>query len=210
MTPADTFSSIVRLVPQWYRAEHGPFRFETKVNDETLSFYSLRNLTPDLYRFWKTVRSRLPKYVEEAANGTASFAECLQESIVEQWLHSKAALTAWGKVIGYVRFLLNRTCENLPVAVNLLIDDEIGEHDITEPSLNKFVDQDSASSPLTFLRCDRMLRFISYEEIAWSQVTDPSSYTFHPEFLHPFHCILNATPSRPVFQSMSLAIVMWS
>ncbi len=151
MTPDDTFSSIVRLVPHWYRAEHGPFRFETKVNDEIFSFHSLRNLTPDLCGFWKTVQSRLPKYIEEASKGTASFVECLHESLVEQWLRSKDVLTDWGKVIGYVRFLLNCTCENLPVAVNLVVDEQIGEYDIA----------------------DRLLRFISYEEIPWAD-TEPA------------------------------------
>lgn len=194
MTPAETFSTIIRLVPHWYRAEHGPFHFDTTVNGETFHFFSLRNLTPDLFSFWNGIKSRLPQYVEQAAKGTASVAECLQESLVERWLRSKEALTAWDKVIAYVRFLLNRTCENLPVAVNLVIDEQVGEHDITEPSLNKFIDQ-IAASPFTFLRCDRLLRFLSYDEIPWSAVSDPTSYTFHPEFLHPFHCFLRSTPS---------------
>lgn len=194
MTPFETFSTVVRLVPHWYQADHGPFRFETKVNGESLHFCTLRNLTPDLRSLWSSIQSNMPGFVEQAVTGTPSVAECLQETVVKRWLTIRDAATAWDKVIGYVRFLLNRTCENLPVAVNLIIDEQTGEHDITEPSLNKFIDQ-IASSPHTFLRCDRLLRFISYEEIPWSAITDPSSYTFHPEFLHPFHCILKSTPS---------------
>jgi hypothetical protein len=75
MTPADTFATIVRLVPHWYRAEHGPFRFETTVNEEVFCFHSLRNLTPDLWSFWSTIQSRLSHYLDESAKGTASFAE---------------------------------------------------------------------------------------------------------------------------------------
>lgn len=194
MTPQETFANVIKLVPHWYQAEHGPFSFKAKHGEESFRFFSHRNLTPNLSSFWRFIQSKLPGHIEQAASGSASVAECLQESLVEQWLRSKDALVDWRKVIGYVRFCLNRTSENLPVAVNLVIDTEQGEDDLTNPFLSKFVDQ-IASSPFTFLRCDRRLGVLSYEEIPWSSVTDPNSYTFHPEFLHPFHCLLNSNPT---------------
>jgi hypothetical protein len=194
MTPQETFSTLIKLVPHWYQAEHGPYRFDANHGDEAFHFFSQRNLTPDLSTFWRSMKSSLPKYIEQAQSGSASVVECVQESLVERWLKSKDGLADWKKVISYVRFLLNRTSENLPVAVNLVIDTESGEDDLTSPSLSKFIDQ-IASSPFTYLRCDRLMRLLAYEEIPWASVTDPISYTFHPEFLHPFHCVLNSSPT---------------
>ncbi len=189
MTPQETFSHIIKLVPHWYQAEHGTNASEARLDDETFRFFSHRRLTPQLAAFWQIIQSKLPRCIEQARSGSASIAEYIQESLVEQWLISKDALVDWKKLIGYIRFLQNRTCENLPVAVNLVIDSEQGDHDLTNPSLAKFIDQ-IASSPFTYLRCDRRLQLLSFEEIAWSSVSDPTSYTFHPEFLHQFHCIL--------------------
>lgn len=194
MNSSQTFSAMVRLVPHWYQAEHGPFRFEAQVNTDTFHFCTLRNLTPDLRDFWNHIQSNLPQFLDQSAHGTASITECIQESLAERWLSSKGSSVLWEKVIEYLRFLLNRTCENLPVTTNIVIDEGAGTHDVTEPSLNKFIDQ-IASSPFTFLRCDRQMRFLSYEEVPWSGISDPRSYTFHPEFLHPFHCILRESPS---------------
>ncbi len=190
MSPQETFSAIIKLVPHWYQAEHGPFSYKARCGDEQFEFFTQRKLTPDLRTFWNSIRSVLPQYIEQATSGSPSVVECLQESLVERWLRSKDELCDWKKVIGYIRFLLNRTSENLPVAVNLVIDTEKGEDDLTNPSLSKFIDQ-IASSPFTYLRCDRKLQLLSYEEISWASVTDPNSYTFHPEFLHQFHCVLN-------------------
>ena len=36
---------------------------------------------------------------------------------------------------------------------------------------------------------------MSYEEIPWSAIHESQSYTFYPEFLHPFHCVLGSDPT---------------
>lgn len=89
MTPDETFSTIVRLVPHWYRAEHGPHQYHETVTGYEFGFCSLRNLTPDLYDLWNDIEHDLNKWIAQASEGTPSFTECLQESIVIRWLERK-------------------------------------------------------------------------------------------------------------------------
>ena len=65
------------------------FSTNEKVTGHGFGFCSLRRLTSDLNALWESIQSDLPKYIEQASNGTPSFAECLQESIVVRWLTFK-------------------------------------------------------------------------------------------------------------------------
>ena len=120
----------------------------------------------------------------------------LLESLAIDWLQAIQA-TDWARLIKFLETVARRTYENQPVALNLIIRAGNGVGDITGPHLQKFFDQ-FASSPFSYLAVDGDLRLMHYGEVEWSQVEPPTSYKFHPEFLHPIHSVMDARTFRPI------------
>jgi hypothetical protein len=76
------------------------------------------------------------------------------------------------------------------VTKNLLVtSNQDGSHDITQSRHAKIFDVLS-SSPNCFIKVDKELRFVGYDEIKWESIQDTEEYKFHPEFLQPFHSVL--------------------
>ncbi|QDT32394.1 diadenylate cyclase [Thalassoglobus polymorphus] len=195
MKAVELFKRIVEMVPQWYEADAGAVRHELKIGDDFFTFYSHIELTPALNQFWNTVKIRINDFADFVENQPPSIGDCIQESLVKVWLEIENNSIDWDKVLAYAHFLKNRTCENLPVSVNLVIlPDQNGDGDINDPALNKLLDQ-LAVSRTTYISCDGQLRPISFENIKCSEVFEPQDYTFHPEFLHPFNCLLKRLQS---------------
>lgn len=182
-------AEIIGLVPQWYQAECGPHRYWLTVGENRECFYNHRRLTPALEGFLshmqKTIREIDLHYFERYPG----LLDVLLEGFAKEWLRIQSPRVNWKSVVRYFDRLSNRTFENQPVAMNLVIRQGEGQGDITQPHFQKVFDQ-LASSPYCFLAVDSKLRLIEYGEVEWSQVRTPLGYKHYPEFLHPIHGVL--------------------
>lgn len=182
--------AVISLVPQWYTADCGPVPLQSQLGDTIVQYYSHRRPTPKLYDFVRDVLGELRPLVAMANADSSLFFEFIQERGAVRWLKRHDALVDWPGLISYLSALSRRTHENVPVSVNLVVSSGEGSFPVPTQALQKAFDQ-LATSPFTYLRIDKRLRYLGYEEIAWSQVRDATSYHFHPQFLHPLHCILH-------------------
>jgi hypothetical protein len=191
-TEAEIGREIIRLVPHWYEAQCGPEKYSVPVGGHTAYFYNHCKLTPSLRTFLGKIRARTRELSLEYFTRLPGLTDVLLETFAIEWLQIHSNAIDWVRLIKYMEAVARRTYENQPVSVNLLIREGEGTGDITEPGLQKFLDR-LASSPFSYLTLDPDLRLIDYGEVDWGQVKTPGSYQFHPEFLHPIHCIMTAT-----------------
>ena len=189
MTEVEIAAEIIGMVPHWYQAEHGPYRYSLTVGEHQEHFYNHCQLTPLLERFLAQVQERM-KQVQLHYFGTfPGLIDVLLESLAVEWLQIHDSRTDWKRVVKYLDELSRRTFENQPVALNLIIRPGEGSGDITQAQLQKVFDE-LASSPMTFLAVDPNFRLLNYGEVHWSQLKGDVSYKFYPETLHPIHSIL--------------------
>jgi hypothetical protein len=186
---AEIAAEIIDLVPHWYQADCGPERYSLKVHEHRAVFYNHRKLTPALDKFLSIVQRRLKELQFEYFRIFPSLIDVLLENLAIEWLEIHSPQTDWKRLIKYLEELSRRTHENQPVGLNLIIKSGTGRGDITQPRLQKILDQ-LASSPFSFLAVAPDLELIDYGEVSWSQVNGNLSYKFYPEFLHPIHCVL--------------------
>lgn len=184
--------AAISLVPNWYTAECGPNKYSVSIEGEEYSFFSLRKKTPLLDRFYNLMNINLTDMCRQTKTYRSPlFHELIQERLVLQWLEFHSSDVQWKDLLYYFRELSRRTYENHPVTVNMVIDPESGHggRRIDLAKRQKFLDQ-LASSPFTYFRVDNRLKIFGLEEIRWADIDDSTSYKFLPEFLHPFHSIL--------------------
>ena len=180
-------AAVVDLVPQWYDADHGPCQQSLTVGGTTRTFWSTRRLTPELSRLRNVARSQLNGWLATLSDPPRPReVEAVQEALVLKWLEITAPRADWVKLFSYVERVRQRSYENTPVVLNLIVGEEGGTQDVTAPAIQKVLDP-LASSPHVYLRVDRELRFVGCEDILWSEVEDSDDYKFHPEFLHPVY-----------------------
>lgn len=186
---AEVGAEIVNLVPHWYMADCGPERYSLPIGRHAVTFFNHRKLTPNLAAFWKRVCTKTRELPLEYFAQFPGLIDVLLESLAIEWLRIHSPTTDWPRLIKYLEAVARRTHENQPVAANIVIRPGRGWGDITQPYVQKVLDR-LASSPYSFLTVDPDLRLIEYGEVDWTQLVAPLSYKFHPEFLHPIHCIM--------------------
>lgn len=184
--------AAISLVPNWYKADCGPHRYSVSVEGEEYSFYSLRRKTPLLDRLYNLMNVNVTNLCRATRNiRSPLFRELVQETFALQWLDFHSLDVKWKDLLYYFRDLSQRTYENHPVTINMVISSKEADSGrrIDLAKRQKFLDQ-LATSPFTYFRVDRRLKIMGLEEIRWNDVSDSTSYKFVPEFLHPFHSIL--------------------
>jgi hypothetical protein len=189
VTEAEIGREIIHLVPHWYEADCGPEKYSISLGDYTASFYNHCRLTPNLSAFLTRICARTRELPLKYFIELPSLIDVLLESFAIEWLKMYSSTTDWARLIKYLETVARRTYENQPVALNLLIRAGEGRGDITQPHLQKFLDR-LASSAFSYFAVDPELRLLEYGEVEWSQVNNAASYKFHPEFLHPIHCVM--------------------
>ncbi|KGJ90915.1 hypothetical protein [Colwellia psychrerythraea] len=181
------FDSIIGAVPQWFESTEDEGKHSFTIGDSTFYFDSHRWLTPILHELRSHCEERMSQWISDLPLFLSSTArKDITQDITMFWLNRLNKNIDWYKFIAYAEELLFRTYENIPVSINLLISPiETGQADITESSVQKFIDP-LATSMQTYLKVDSNAQFISYEQINWSQIEDTAGYKFNPEFLQPF------------------------
>lgn len=190
MDEVTAINSVIDMIPNWYRAERGPFRHELSLGDASVPFFSHRRFTPKLNDFFAGAKGEVSGLLPIASQlPRVTGIEFLQQRLAEMWLKQREGTIEWGKLIDYLTEMAQRTYENLRVTTNLVITEGAGETDVTSPEIQKVFDQ-LATSTHTFVRIDHGLRFIGYEHVKWGEVSDTEYYKFHPEFLQPIASVL--------------------
>jgi hypothetical protein len=191
-TEAEIGREIIRLVPHWYEAVHGPEHYSIPIGSRTVRFCNHCRLTPALRTFLARICARTQSLPLEHFVNLPGLIDVLLESFAIEWLQMHSPSTDWVRFIKYLESIARRTYENQPVALNLIIRQGQGTGDITRPYIQKFFDR-LASSTFSYLAVDSDLRLIEYGEVGWSEVKASTSYKFHPEFLHPIHSVMEDT-----------------
>ena len=207
MSKDDVVDAVIGMVPNWYRAPYGPRRFDIYHNTGTTSFCCHRNLTPGLGHLRDQINATLPNLLALPVAYNPGFADIAQEHFATTWLTYHDKKVPWKKVLRHLLRLSKRTYENSPVALNLIISDGTGTHDVSTQQYQKFFDQ-LAGSPFSYLRVDRQMNLFSYNEIKWSEIQESEEYKFHPEFLHPFQGMLDSGDFSVHLTSQGDVIIM--
>ncbi len=178
------FKTIVSVVPQWYTASHGPNRKLLKLGNSSIGFCSPRPLPIVLQRLLGFAQEHVEHWLE-LINTFPEAVELIQERLALKWLMFHGSDISWQDLLDYFRTLRYRTYENEQVNLNLVVGEGNGSLQVTSPALQKLLDP-LATSLHVFLRVDKSLRFLDYQEISWSEIDETREYKFHPEFLQPF------------------------
>lgn len=183
-------NTVIDTVPNWYRSNIGNNVYRIKLNDISVEFASHRAKTPDLQTLYDYMYSKLEKWYDNLPSiPTRTSMKNIGEDIAIEWLGIYSSSVNWRKLISYLEDLSFRSYENSPVSLNLVITEERGTQDITDQGLQKVLDP-LASSQQVFIVVDHELRYVSYDQINWSEIKESKGYKFNPEFLQPYSSVL--------------------
>jgi hypothetical protein len=179
--------AVISLVPGWYQLCGGKLALTLEFGEMPRTFYAVRNLTPQMWdlKLYAEQRSEVFDNLSETYPRPVAI-DIIQEDLALKWLRLTAPDIEWTKVLAYFRELSERTYENATVIKNVIVTpNQRGTFDITHSKHAKIFDVLS-SSPHCFIKVDKKLRFVDYNEIKWESIKDTKEYKFHPEFLHAF------------------------
>lgn len=185
-------NDCIKLVPNWYQADCGPYSFSLKIDGEEYPFFNQIYNTPQLNKLLESMNDKITSYVKPSKNANhLLFREFIQEQFVLEWLGGHSTDIQWNEIIFYLHALSRRTYENQCVTMNMIINEEENQKGtrIDLAQNQKLLDQ-LATSPFTYFRVDPHLRTMSYEEIRWDEIKNSQSYKYLPEFLNPFRSTL--------------------
>ena len=183
-------NTVIDTVPNWYRSNIGNNVYRIKLNDFSVEFASHRAKTPDLQTLYNYMYSKLEKWYDNLPSiPTRTSMKHIGEDIAIEWLGIYSSSVNWRKLISYLEDLSFRSYENSPVSLNLVITEARGTQDITDQGLQKVLDP-LASSQQVFIVVDHELKYVSYDQISWSEIEESKGYKFNPEFLQPYSSVL--------------------
>jgi hypothetical protein len=207
ITEAEIGREIIRLVPDWYEAAHGPEQHAFTVGEHTATFYHHRGVSQNLLFFLDRVRTITGDLPLHQFIQFPSLNDVLLETLAVEWLSIHSSKTDWFQLLKYLDAVARRTCENEPISLNLIIRDGEGKAAITEPALQKFLDR-LASSSFSYVAVDHELRLLDYGEVVWEDIKSIASRKFHPEFLHPIHSVMQETDISAHLTAQGDVIIM--
>lgn len=188
----DIANDCIKLVPNWYQANCGPYAFSLSIDGEEYPFYNLIYNTPNLNNLLVSMNSKITSYVKSSKHiHHLLVREFIQEQFVLEWLGYSSSEVKWDEILFYLHALSRRTYENQHVTMNMIIDVNQNEKGtrIDLDQHQKLLDQ-LGTSPFTYFRVDPCLKIIGYEEIRWDEIKNSQSYKYLPEFLNPFRSVL--------------------
>lgn len=184
-------SAIIRTVPQWYASNQCAHEYLLRFADSTAKLCSHRPITASLTALLDYAQSRLPVWQAQMPKiPTPSAIAKIGEDLAMRWLEVQDLSVDWNKWIAYAEELRLKTHENERIERNLIISSAVGSQDITDAAIQNVLDSLTAH-PQVFIRVDKHLRFIDYDEILWSEIKDSAEYKFSPEFLQPLLSVMH-------------------
>ena len=182
--------AIIDTIPQWYTAEHGPHQYKLITKQAQLQFFSYSPLSPKLQKFYEYANTMLPVWKRIMSTSPLPIhSDFIQGILALEWLKIFDSEINWRELLLFIRKTGNRSYENHPINLNLIISPGKGKNKIYSPDFNKFLDP-LASSQQVFFRVDKQLNFLEYDEIPWIKIKETEDYKFSPEFLQPIASVL--------------------
>lgn len=167
------------------------FKHTVTLNGIEYSFYSTRNITPNLRRFLDEVQDRSSDYCGGMPFTYGDFEEeYVERELTFFWLKNAQNFlldkSEWGEIITFVHELAGRTYENLSISKNLIINpNSTGCVDLRSLSEKKILDI-LATTNYTFVEVDELLRLIRYDCIEISDINAKTTYSDIPDFILPY------------------------
>ena len=183
-------NAVIDSIPQWYISEYSPYKYSFKLGRSKKSFCTQVPLSERLSDYYQYVNKMLQKWKYIISGSPLPVhIEFIQGILALKWLSYFNPDADWRNLFMFLRNCTFRSFENNPVKINLIISRGHGTVNITNPDFYKLIDP-IAQSDQVFIRIDKNLNFLSYEEIPWSLIKETEYYKFSPEFLQPFASIL--------------------
>lgn len=186
--------AVVEIKPHWYHAKSGPFPESIVVKGETYaSFYTAQHLSPEDESFKEHAQEEIEKIVDQSDDirrraYLRSEVEAFKLRLVKDWFEEYDDSVDWIRLFNYAELLRYRTYENDPVTLNMIIaQGEYGreEDDITsDEEFQKILDP-LGSSTHVYLRVDKQMRLLSYEQVGRDEIRYLGEYEKSPSFLLP-------------------------
>lgn len=118
----------------------------------------------------------------------------VEKQISAKWLSMKGSISKeeWFKIYDFLEELQERTYENTPVGINLIIvQNEHGVVPLNKIPEKKIIDV-LAESNYTYFKIDKNLNLINYLCINWNNTKDKEAYSSIPNFLQPYASVMNS------------------
>ncbi len=186
MTKDEAINSVINLVPQWTYDRLNDNPYLVTLQDASKNFYSHRYLTPDLEFLYNSINTELNEIflmINNISNSTGI--EVIQEHFVLLFLNHIQSSINWKKIIDYEKYISKRTYENEPISFNISITASSGTYDITDESIQKYLDPLTVSN-WSYINVDHNMQFVKYNSLPWTEITEPDEYKFYPDFLQPY------------------------
>lgn len=181
---------------------------DIKLNGENFVFYSVRNLTPIVYKFLD--------YIEAVSSGLCGISlcsvelekECVRRTLALKWIQMKYDIklddNKWREIIDYILFISSRTYENLPSSINMIINmDESGKENIKDIKEIKILDV-LATANYSYIEVDSNLNIIKYDCIDVGEIETKQHYSDIPDYLLPYkQYISNSDETEKIGVSLS-------
>ncbi len=182
--------AIIDTIPQWYLAEYGPYEYRLNLKKAELKFFSPTPISPKLKTLFDYANRMLPMWKKIlAASPLAIHVDFITAVLALKWLSIFDSEINWRELLAYLRDASKRSFENHPVTINIIISPGKGKYNITAPEFQYAFDP-LVTSQQVYIRVDKQLNFMEYDEIPWSNITEIEEYKFNPEFLQPIASIL--------------------
>jgi len=183
-------NAVIETIPQWYIADCGPYRYSISIGNKQQKFYSQVKFSPLLQKYYDYANRMLPKWKQIISGSPLPVhIDFIQGLLALKWLNLFDKDIEWRELLMFLRGSSNRSYENKPISLNLVISPGNGSVKITNSDFHKLLDP-LASSPQVFIRVDKNLNFLNYEQVPWTNIKETYSYKFNPEFLQPIASIL--------------------
>lgn len=153
-------------------------------------YYSTRGITPELRDFLAYIETISHKMCSLNLSSTELEAEYIKRHLAIYWIrrvYSKVLTEEeWNSIFDYIFSVSDRTYENLPNSINLIINlVEEGDICLKEVKELKILDV-LASSNYSYLEVDKFLNILKYDCIDIGDVSSKKTYTDVPDYLLPY------------------------
>jgi hypothetical protein len=191
MTP-DHLKNLALLdtIPQQYEADNGPHAFDSVIGTSTIRRFTKRALTPELNEYYSACVDRISGMQLTEPLHEEIEIERIQEICTSLWLSQRTGYTEWARVFSFFTHLAKHTLENNRVVKNIAINRDAHLEPGVEPLLldlpkNAKILNWLGTSDTTYLRVSENLEVIGHRSVPFSEINDPSGYSFMPAFLFP-------------------------
>lgn len=154
---------------------------------EKYYYYSTRGITPVLKNFLQEIENESKEICKINLGSSELETEFVKRKLAIEWISkvysNKISITEWNCIFDYLFCISDRTYENLPNSINIIINlDEKGSICLNDVKEQKILDI-LACSNYAYIEVDKHLKIIKYDCIDIGDVLTKTTYTDVPDYL---------------------------